>query len=179
MPQGSLARRYARALMAIGVDNDNYNTIGAQVETLAQVMKISSELSDVLTNPAFPRSDRQKILVAILERISASVMVKNFTLLLLDRERVGALPDISRELNVMIDDHIGRVTAVVSSASALTQAQLDQIKSSLEKLSGKQVQIESKEDPDLLGGVVAKVGDIVYDGSLRTQLAQMRHSLAE
>jgi len=179
MPQGSLARRYARALMAIGVDGDNYDTIGAQVETLAQVMKISSELSDVLTNPAFPRSDRQKILVAILERISASAIVKNFTLLLLDRERVGALPDISRELNVMIDDHIGRVTAVVSSASALTQAQLDQIKSSLEKLSGKQVQIESKEDPDLLGGVVAKVGDIVYDGSLRTQLAQMRHSLAE
>lgn len=179
MPQGSLARRYARALMAIGVDNDSYDTIGRQVDTLAQVMKTSDELSDVLTNPAFARTERQKILGAILERISASGIVKNFTLLLLDRERVGALPDIARELNVMIDARVGRVKATVSSASPLTPAQLGQLKSSLEKLSGKQVQIESKEDPDLLGGVVAKVGDIVYDGSLRTQLAQMRHALAD
>lgn len=179
MSKGSLARRYARALMAIGIDNGNYGAIGRQAGTLAQAMKTSEELTTVLTNPAFPRADREKILLAVLDKTNPSAVVKNFTRLLLDRERIGALPDISRELNAMIDDHDGRVKAVVSSAKALSQAQLTQLKSMLEKLSGKQVQIESNEDPELLGGVVAKVGDIIYDGSLRTQLAQMRHNLAD
>ncbi len=179
MPQGSLARRYARALMGIGVDNDNYAAIGRQVEVLARAMKESDELTETLTNPAFPHSDRRKILEAVLERINATGAVKNFTLLLLDRERVAALPDISRELSAMIDEKTGRVRAVVSSAQELTPAQLTQLKNALEKLSGKQVQIESKQDPDLLGGVVAKVGDIIYDGSLRTQLSHMRYNLAD
>jgi F-type H+-transporting ATPase subunit delta len=105
-------------------------------------------------------------------------VVRNFTLLLLERERLAALPDIARELSAMIDEKTGRVTALVTSATPLTQVQITKIKSTLESISGKQVQVEQKEDPALLGGVVAKIGDLVYDGSLRTQLAQMRHSLA-
>ena len=179
MPSGSLARRYARALMAIGVDTDEYVAIGAEIAILASAMKISRELGETLSNPAFPRSDRQKVLIAILDRIGARAVVKNFTLLLLDRERVAALPDISRELSAMIDERSGRVKAVVTSATALSADQLGEIEKTLARSSGKQVDIESKVDPDLLGGVVAKVGDMVYDGSLRTQLANMRVSLAD
>ncbi|MCG8425184.1 MAG: ATP synthase F1 subunit delta [Proteobacteria bacterium] len=179
MPQGSLARRYARALMGIGMDSDTYSSIGSQLDIVARAMKTSDELTETLTNPAFPRSDRQKIFEAILDRIEASPVVRNFILLLLDRERVAALPDISRELNAMIDQHIGRVKAEVSSAAALTKAQLTQLKTILETISGKSVELENKEDPELLGGMVAKVGDVVYDGSLRTQLSQIRHSLTK
>ncbi|MEM9490730.1 MAG: ATP synthase F1 subunit delta [Myxococcota bacterium] len=178
MSSGSLARRYARAMMAIGVDSKNFEAMGDQIATLSQAMKISPELGETLSNPAFPRADRRKILAAILDRLSADKAVRNFTMLLLDRERIAALPDISRELSAMIDQHIGRVSARVTSATPLSADQLTHIKTMLEKLSGKQVQLESAEDPELLGGIVAKVGDIVYDGSLRTQLAQMRHSLA-
>lgn len=177
MSSGSIARRYARALMGIGVDNGNYETIGEQVGALARAMKISSELAQTLSNPAFPRSDRKKVLGALLDRLGALPMVKNFTLLLLDRDRLSALPGIARELQVMIDEQAGRVNAVVTSARPLTDNQLEQIKSQLEKLSGKTVQIEHKEDPGILGGVIAKVGDLVYDGSLRTQLSQMRDRL--
>ena len=178
MASGSIARRYARALMGIGVDNKNFETLGRQVSALAEAMKISPELSQTLSNPAFPRSDRKKVLEAILSRLGAAPAVRNFTLLLLDRERLAALPDIARELKAMIDEHVGRVNAVVTSAKPLSDAQMSQLKASLEKLSGKQVQIEHREDPEILGGVVAKVGDIVYDGSLRTQLSQMRERLA-
>lgn len=179
MPAGSIARRYARALMAIGTDFKSYEAIGREVASLAQAMKISPDLAETLSSPAFPRSDRQKVLTAILARLGASATVKNFTLLLLDRERLASIPDIARELHAMINEKNGRVTAQVTAARALSSAQLGELKTVLERLSGKQVQIEQHEDPDLLGGVVAKLGDMVYDGSLRTQLSQMRQSLAD
>ena len=75
MSSGSIARRYARALMGIGVDNNNYDAIGTQVAALAQAMKVSAELSQTLSNPAFPRSDRKKVLTAILDRLGALPVV--------------------------------------------------------------------------------------------------------
>lgn len=179
MVAGSLARRYARALMGIGVENNNFDALGRQLGDLAAAMQISSELTETLSNPSFPRADRKRVLDAVLDRLGASKTIKHFTFLLLDRERLAAIPDIARELTRMIDERVGRISAEVTSAAPLSPSQLSQLKTVLEKLSGKQVQIESSEDPALLGGVVAKVGDMVYDGSLRTQLMQMRHSLAE
>lgn len=177
MSSGSIARRYARALMAIGVDTNEYEALGRQIGDLAGTMKTSAELAQTLSNPVFPRSDRQKVLTALLARLKASKTVQSFVMLLLERERLAALPDISRELDAMIDERAGRVAAEVISARPLTDDQLAQLKGVLEKLSGKKVEIQKREDPELLGGVVAKVGDVVYDGSLRTQLAQMRHGL--
>lgn len=179
MPTGSIARRYARALMGIGVEDGTYEAMGRQLGVLARAMKSSQELSETLSNPVFPRADRRKVLKAILERIQATKTVESFTMLLLDRERLAVLPDISRELDRMIDERAGRIAAEVVSAQPLTEGQVSQLKAALEKLSGKQVELARREDPELLGGVVAKVGDIVYDGSLRTQLAQMRTSLAD
>lgn len=177
MISGSLARRYARALMSIGTDDGSYEKLGREVRDLAGAMDQSSELTGVLANPAFPRAEREKVLLAVLRRIGAGPVVQNFTRLLLDRERLGRVPDISRELDAMIDDKVGRVSAEVTTAGPLSPAQLGQLKAALEKLSGKTVQLEKREDPSILGGVVARVGDIVYDGSLRTQLEQLREQL--
>jgi F-type H+-transporting ATPase subunit delta len=177
MVAGSLARRYARALMDIGVDQGRYERLGGELRSLAGAFKASTELQAALTNPAFPRSDREKILRAILERIGAADVVVNFARLLLERERIAALPDISRELDAMIDDKVGRVAAVISSATPLSLGQQEEVVAALEKISGKKVLAETRTDPALLGGVVAQIGDVLYDGSLRTQLAQMRQRL--
>lgn len=179
MIAGSLARRYARAMMAIGVEQKNFEKLGREIETLAKAMQVSPELKETLANPAFPRDDRRKVLEALLRRAVASPTTRSFTLLLLDRDRLSVLPDVSRELKRMIDEKAGRTSATVTSAKPLTAMQLNQLKSSLEKLSGKTVTIEKAEDPALLGGVVAKVGDVVYDGSLRTQLEKMRSNLPQ
>lgn len=173
MATGSLARRYARALLQIGLEEKNLDQLGKDVQSLAAAVASSDELAETLSNPAFPRSDREKVLVAILEKIKANKTTVNFTRLLLDRERVSAIPDISRELDAMIDDHAGRARAVVTSAVALSSRQLQSVVKALEKKSGKKVLAETREDPDLIGGVVAQVGDQVYDGSLRTQLRQL------
>ena len=105
--------------------------------------------------------------------------MRNLVYLLLDSERMGSLPGISRELDAMIEAKAGRVTAEVTSAKPLDPTQLSQITAALEKLSGKKVTITKREDPELLGGVVAKVGDTVYDGSLRTQLRTIRDELSK
>jgi F-type H+-transporting ATPase subunit delta len=178
MIHGSIARRYAKALLEIGVADGNYERLGREVRALARVIKSSAELGAALSNPAFPRVEREGVLKAILQRLGASQMVVNFMRLLLDRERMGALADISRELDAMIDARAGRVAAQVSSATPLDAAQRDRLTRALEAMSGKKVDVQIAHDPALLGGVVAKVGDTVYDGSLRTQLERMRQSLA-
>ena len=179
MSSGSLARRYAKALMEIGAEDGSYQRIGQDIESLAKAITDSAELHDVLSNPVFPRSEREKIVMAILQRIGASKTTINFSKLLLDRERMGALPDIHRELSAMINEKSGQLTAEVSSAVALTPQQTSELKTALEALSGKKIQIVAKEDPALLGGVIAKVGDLVYDGSLRSQLRELRRSLTQ
>lgn len=177
MIAGSLARRYARALMDIGTEQGNLETLSSEIETLARAMREVPELSETLSNPAFPRADRRKVLEALLQRLAANPTTRNFTMLLLDRDRLPSLPDISRELTRMVDEKAGRVNATVTSAVALSPMQVRQLQAALEKLSGKQVRLATEEDPDLLGGLVARVGDIEYDGSLRSQLHRLRSTI--
>ena len=179
MLSGSLARRYARAVTDLGMLHRNLDKIGADLRALAGAMKESPELISTLTNPAISRGERKKVIDALLGRIGSQPHTKNLIYLLLDGERLSELPAISREVDAMIEAQAGRVLAEVTSAKPLAPEQLSQIKAALEKVSGKQVVVEQKQDPDLLGGAVAKVGDTVYDGSLRTQLRSLRDELSK
>ncbi|MGE0547979.1 MAG: ATP synthase F1 subunit delta [Kofleriaceae bacterium] len=179
MVTGSLARRYARAVMQLGTQGGNLDRISNDLRTLAKAMRESPELVSSLTNPAIRRADRKKVVDALLQRVIAQPQTKNLVLLLLDGERMSSLPAISRELDAMVEAKGGRVTAEIVSAKPLDPSQLSQITAALEKLSGKKVDATRREDPSLLGGVVAKVGDKVYDGSLRTQLRNLRDELTK
>ena len=179
MVTGSLARRYARAVLEIGTANGNLDKIGADLRSLAKAMRESAELVTVLTNPAIRRADRRRVIDGLLQRIGAEPHSKNLVYLLLDGERLGSLEAISREVDAMIEAKAGRMSAEITSARPLDPTQLSQIITTLEKLSGKKIAVTRREDPDLLGGVVAKLGDTVYDGSLRTQLRTLRDELTK
>jgi len=179
MVSGSLARRYAKAVFELGSKQGNLEKIGADLGSLAKAMKESTELTTTLTSPAIRRSDRKKVLDAVIQRIGVTPTTTNLVYLLLDGERMASVQAIARELAAMIEAKAGRIAAEVVSAKPLDPAQLSQITASLEKLSGKKVSLTHREDADLLGGVVAKVGDTVYDGSLRTQLRNMRDELSK
>ena len=105
---------------------------------------------------------------------SASMSSWRFLLVLLDRERIPCLPAIAREIRVLVDAKAGRVRAQVTSALPLALAQTKEIQSALERLAGNSVILKSVEDPEILGGVIAQIGDVVYDGSLKTKLERMR-----
>jgi len=178
MISGSLARRYARALFDVAVEKGTYERIGDEIDVLAKAYEGSRDLAEALTNPIFPRAQRRAVVEAILQRADASPTVRNFVLLLLEAERIPQLPAIARELRVLVDEKAGRVQAEVTSAAPLEREQVTKIQGALERLSGKSVVLEARQDPDLLGGVVAKVGDMVYDGSVRTTLELMRERFA-
>ncbi len=175
MASGSLARRYAKAIMAL----PNGQAVAGELRTLAKALTESAELVTVLTNPAIRRADRRRVIDGLLQRINAQPNTRNLVYLLLDGERMGSLAAISRELDAMIEAKGGRVSATITSAKPLDPSQISQITAALETLSGKKVDVTRKEDPNLLGGVVAKVGDVVYDGSLRTQLRTLREELTK
>ena len=174
-----LARRYAKAIFDIGSQQGGLEKMGADLRTLAKAMHDSAELQSLLGNPAIKKADRRKIIDALLQRIGVVTVTRNTVYLLLDGERLGSLPAISRELDAMIEAKAGRVAAEVVSAKPLDPSQLSQITATLEKLSGKKVSVTTRQDAELLGGVVAKVGDTVYDGSLRTQLRNLRDELSK
>ncbi len=179
MITGSLSRRYAKAIFAIGSEQGGLDKLGSDLRSLAKAMNESAELRATLTSPAISRTDRKKVIDGLLQAIGVVSTTRNLVYLLLDGERLGYVQAISRELDAMIETKAGRVTAEVTSAKPLDPSQLSQITAALEKLSGKKVTVTKREDPELLGGVVAKVGDTVYDGSLRTQLRTLRDELSK
>lgn len=178
MQAGSLARRYARALMDLAIKANAVDKVAAELRDLAAAYKTAPELGEVLANASYPKAKRRAIVDALAAKLGAQPLTKTFLNLLLDNERLGSVPDIAREIDAMVEARAGRVAAEVVSATPLSPAQITQLTATLEKLSGKKVVLSKREDPELLGGVVAKVGDVVYDGSLRTQLRVLRDELS-
>ncbi len=174
---GSVSRRYAKALLDIGIANRTYEGLGREVDRLARAFAGSPDLREALSNPIFPQSQRRKLLEELCRRLAVSRTTQNFTLLLLDRNRIASLPDINRQMRTLVDAQAGRVRAKITSARPLDMAAEGRIKSALERATGKTVTLEKSEDPALLGGIITQLGDTVYDGSLATQLDNMRQRL--
>jgi len=174
---GSVARRYARALFQIGVDTGTFEALGQELSDLAQLFQESTELRQTLVNPVFKPSEKRAILEKILPRVTPSPVMQRFALLLLDRGRIALLASLARAYRELADAHAGRVRAVVTSAAPLSPADLERVRRSLERRTKKMVMLEAQVDPSLIGGLVAQVGDLVLDGSVRTQLSTLRDKL--
>jgi F-type H+-transporting ATPase subunit delta len=170
---GSVARRYAKALFGIGVDKGTFEVLGQELAALAEVYTESRELRQTLESPVFKPSQKRAIVEGLLPRVAQSPHVRNFALLLVERGRIATLPAIARAYQEMTDEQLGRVRAVVVSAKPLDGAAEAEILRALERRTGKKVLMKSEVDPALIGGVVARVGDLVFDGSLRTRLASV------
>lgn len=177
MVTGSLARRYAKALLEIGIKQQSFDAFGKELERAAETLTRSNELRTALENPIFPVEKRRLVLDDVARRIALSKTVRNFVMLLLDKGRILALPDIARVYRTLVDEHAGRVRATVTSSRPLDPMLETRLKSALEKQSGKTVILEKKEDPSIIGGLVTQLGDTLYDGSVRTQLQQIREQL--
>jgi len=117
------------------------------------------------------------VLEELITVLKPSKTVWSFLLLLIDRNRLSFLPGISREFLRMVDEHTGRVRANVTSAQPLDAGDVARLKRTIEQKTGKQVILQQQTDPELIAGMVTQIGSIVYDGSIRTRLQQMRQTL--
>lgn len=174
---GSVSRRYARALFAVGSDNGLFEAYGRELSLLAELFGNSEDLRSALTNPVVKPHEKRAIIEALLPRVGASNEVRRFLLLLLDRGRLLQLPRIAHDYQRLTDERLGQVRGRVTSATPLDATAFDQIRAALEKRTGKKVLLETSVDPEILGGVVAQVGDLVLDGSLRSRLANLSRKL--
>mgnify|MGYP006305304585 CR=1 FL=1 len=178
MIAGSIARRYAKALLALGVESKKYEQFARELASFAALMT-NKDLSTTLANPSYPLSKRKAVVQELLRRLRPDKTVENFILLLTDRNRLDAIDGIVREYQRMVDEHAGRVRATVTTAGKLAPADTSRLKQALEQKTGKKVLLTEEADPELIAGMVTQIGSIVYDGSIRTRLEQMRHSLLE
>ena len=174
---GSIARRYAKALFEIGVAEGNYERLGTELEDLASAFASSPDLRVALQNPVIKASEKQKLLQAILPRVAPSPSLQRFARLLLDRGRIGIVRAAARAYRELADQQMGQVRASVTSAAPLAAPELERVRRALETRTGRKVIIAASVDAALIGGLVARVGDLVLDGSVRTQLEEMRRRL--
>lgn len=174
---GSASRRYARALLQIGLETGRLRGLVNEIDRMAEAVDGSPELRDVLVNPGVLRSQRRSVIDALAQRLAVSKLTRNTCMLLVDRGRASLLPDIARELKGLVDQHEGVVRAVVRSAAPLDKIYLDRLIQSLGQATGKRVELTAGTDKELIGGVVTRVGGVVYDGSLRTRLARVREQM--
>ncbi len=178
MARATAARRYAKALFALARDEGRVVEVREEIAHLSQLLAENAELRAVLMQPLHPVAQRRAVLLAVAERLGASPLLRHFQSFLVDQRRLVEWPAIEAEYGRLADAAAGLTQARVRSASLLSDAQRDRLQRALERKSGGRVQLEVEVDPSLVGGAVAQVGDVVYDGSLRTQLRQLRASLA-
>jgi F-type H+-transporting ATPase subunit delta len=174
----SIARRYARALINVASESQKVDRCGEQLHMLVRVISGNEALSDVMINPAYGRSQRMAVMEAVMNAVGGlEPEVANFLRLLVDRNRMGALADMARVYSDLADARAGRIRGRVVSAVPLQPEALRRIAEILEAITQRKVVLDSKVDPAILGGVSAQVGSVLYDGSLRTQLEELRRTL--
>lgn len=177
--RGLVAKRYARALLELGNEQNNYALLQKQTRELADVWQSSSDLRSIVTNPSVRIDERRKVIAGIAAKAGWHTLLKNFSLLLLDNGRFDHVVDIANELDTLVDEQAGNVRAEVTTAQQLKDSQVATIKGAIAKLTGKNVLLETRVDPEILGGVVTRVGGTLYDGSVRTQLDMIRDSILD
>jgi F-type H+-transporting ATPase subunit delta len=174
---GSLARRYARALFDIGREEGQLHRMLSEVEEFGKVLDGSPALREVMAANDVSRRDKNVALEAALARAGFLPSTKSFLSLLVEKGRMDVLPPILVALRRMVEEFEGieRVEVVVPMALPVTQKDL--LRTVLERRTGKKVVLEETVDPSVLGGLVVRVGSTVYDGSVRTQLQEIRENL--
>jgi len=175
--QTILAKRYAKALFSIGKEDGTYEAYSEALAAVAALFETNPEVEDALTNPLYPLDIREKAMVAIVDSMDADKVMGNFLNLLVQKKRAAILPEIAEEFKIMVDEGKNISHGTVMSAVELDTDLQNKIKATLEKITGKKVELTASVDPSIIGGVIAKVGDLVLDGSIRTQLASLKGSI--
>jgi len=177
MSHSPLAKRYAKALFETCNETRNHAVIGKQLDTFSETLVASSALTQVLRTSTTTLQDKKEILNKLFARFLFAPTTRNFLSVLLEHQRLSHLGEISAAFNEMCDELAGRVRATVTSAVPLDKAEVGRIQGALARLSGKQVTLDARVDPTLIGGIVTTIGNVVLDGSIKTQLASLKDQL--
>ncbi len=178
MSEGSISRRWAKAFLQIAKQENKVDAFLLEIEGFASVLKTSAPLWHLMIDPAFDSRERKDGLKAISTQLSLSPSTVHFLSFLIERDRISLFPEILIAYREMADEVLGRVQVEVRVADdALTAAAQEKLKSVLKKVSGREPVLQIVHDANLLGGMVLKIEDTVYDGSVRSSLEQIKEKM--
>ncbi len=177
MRTSAAARRYAKALFLLAREERSVPETRAELKRISDTLSESSELREALFTPLHPVEERKKVLDAVATLLDLSQTVRHFQALLIDQRRLVDFPAICDEFSRLADETSGLMTAEVTAASPLDERRKDRLRRALSQATGREVRLEVTVDPELIGGAIAKVGDVVFDGTLKAQLSQLRANL--
>ena len=173
----AIARRYAKALLLIGKEDGQAENYREELGTVSELFEREHRLKQTLTNPLYDSEGREKVLKTVIEKLNLSQVMTAFLLFLFEKGRIGFLGNINDFYQKFSDELKGVARASLVSATELTSETIEKIRSALSKRTGNDIILEVEQDPSLIGGIVTRIGDLVLDGSVRTQLLNMRESL--
>lgn len=173
----AIARRYAKALLLIGKEDGQTELYRQELSGFSALMATERKLAETILNPLYKAGDRKKVLEQVVGKLKISRVMSAFLMLLFEKGRIGFLSNINDFYQILADELKGLARATLISASELADETVEKIRTALSKRTGKQIVLEVQRDPELIGGIVTRIGDLVLDGSIKTQLLNMRESL--
>ena len=174
-----MAGRYATALFDLAREKSALEIIAGDLKNFQYLLDESEDLTRLVKSPVFTAEDQSKAMSAILDKASISELTAKFIGVLINNRRLFAIRDIMAGFHALLADHNGEVTAEATSASALTDEQMSDLKKTLKDIAGRDVQLEARVDPSLLGGLIVKLGSRQIDNSLKTKLNNLKTRMKE
>ena len=174
----SASLQYATALADIVLEQGAAEPARKQLADFREAYTESAELRNFLESPAVPREAKHGVIEKLVLRLGASKVIRNFLFVMVDNQRVHLFPHMVDSFELVLRQRQGVAEAEVASAVELKERQKTALLQTLERLSGKKILANYTLEPVLLGGAVVRIGDTIYDGSVRNRLNQLRAQLA-
>jgi len=174
----SASLQYAHALADVALAQSAADSVLAELASFLAAYEASAELRNVLASPAVGKADKRRVAETLAGRLGAGKILRNFLFVVIDHQRTLLLPEILASFEKVVRERQGIADAEVFSPTPLDERQKREMTRALERLTGKKVEARFSIDPRLLGGATVRVGDTIYDGSLRNRLNELRERLA-
>ena len=174
----SVTQQYAAALADVALEKRQVEALKRELSAFVDLLNQSFELRNFLATPAVERDAKQAVIEKLVARLGASRELRNFLFIIVENRRTALLPEVAREFEAELLERLGVARAEITSARELTAQQKADLGETLEGLTGKRIEPRYAVDPELVGGVMVRIGSTIYDGSVRSQLVRLETRLA-
>ena len=174
----TIARRYAAALADVALERGEARDVQTELMTWAELLQANANLREVFANPTIALDQKRAVLNKLIEIAKPRATTANFLKVLLQNQRLTELGEINRRFAQILDERAGMIAATVTTARVVPHDAQQKLHDKLSTLTGKKVRIDFATDPEIIGGLVTRIGSTVYDGSVRSQLQQIKERMA-
>ena len=172
-----IAKRYAKALFNLAKEENKIEQYGEELAGLVLIFETNPELANVIQSPLFPEASRKAIFSSIISSANLTPIMTSLMNILIEKNRVVHIAEIKDYYMALIDEHANVARAKISAAVEMDEKAIHDVAKALQKLTGKKIVVDFQQDPELIGGLVTRIGDLVLDGSVRTQLFNIRETM--